>query len=289
MIKLIVDSTCDLPKEYLESYDIKTIPLQVRLNEKDYKDKETISIDEIYASMKEGSIPMTSQPSPLDIENTFSNYASQGINFIYLSFSSKLSGTYQLAYSILNELKEKYKNVQMDIVDTKSGSSAIGLMVIEAMKLIEKGMSFEFVLNAVNELTRCVEHLFTIADLKWLIKGGRLNKAQAIIGSILDIKPILHLNDGSVETIDKVRGKKKALNTLVELVVERIRKFPDQIIGISHADDIETAELLSKMLTDKIGETQIIINKIGSVLGTHIGIGGVGVFFFNKKPSYYLD
>lgn len=145
----------------------------------------------------------------------------------------------------------------------------------------ESGATFEGVVNNVHNLIDHVEHIFTIPDLKWLVKGGRLSRTQGMIGNILDIKPILHVNNGVMEVIKKVRGRKKALNTVVDILEERSKGMPEQIIGISHADDLETANELIRLIKKRLGYDKFIVNKIGSVLGSHIGIGGVGVFFFN--------
>lgn len=288
MVKIVVDSTCDLPDEIMNKYDIKLLPLMVNLNGKDFLDKVTIKVDQVYDAMRKGICPTTSQPNPQSVYQLFQDCISNGYSFIYLAFSSKLSGTYDTIYSIMKIFKEKYSDVKMDIIDTKSGSMATGLIALQAAKMIEAGNNFETVVNAAKELSQHVEHIFTIDDLNWLIKGGRISKGEAIIGNMLNIKPILHVNDGMMEVIHKVRGRKKALNTIMDIIEDRISNFPDQIIGISHADDIETAMELQSMIIDRIGDVKIIINKIGSVLGSHLGIGGVGVFFFNQKNDLYI-
>ena len=177
----------------------------------------------------------------------------------------------------------------MEVIDTKSGSLATGLIALQASKLLEAGRSFESVINTIRKMIEHIEHVFTITDLNWLIKGGRISKSQGIIGSMLDIKPILHVNDGIMEVIQKVRGKKKALKTVMDIVEKRIKRFPNQIIGISHADDIDTAKEIQFMIESRIEGAKVIISKIGSVLGSHLGIGGVGVFFFNDKIETYID
>lgn len=289
MIKIVVDSTCDLPDETVKKYDIEVLPLRVQLNDRDFEDRVTITVDEVYDAMRKGIYPKTSQPNLMESYELFKGLAQDGSDFIFLSFSSKLSGTYQMIYGIINELQEQYSKINMAVIDTKSGSTATGLMALEAAVLVEKGIEFRDILQIMEELSRCVEHIFTIDDLNWLIKAGRISKAEGMIGSILGIKPILDVENGSMKVIKKVRGRKKALNEVVSIVEERIAKFPNQIIGISHADDMGAAVEIARMLEIKLGTKKVIINKIGSVLGAHIGIGGVGVFFFNTKPEKYLD
>lgn len=284
MIKIMVDSTCDLPDEFIKKYDIKILPLRVSLEDEEYLDKESIQVDEVYSAMRKGIIPKTSQPSPKDIYDIFNEYCTNGLDFIYLSFSSVMSGTYQLAYSMLQEFKEKYPAVKMEIIDSKGGSTATGLIALHAARLCkENGQDFESIIGKIQELVNHVEHVFTISDLDWIIKGGRISRAKGIIGNMLDIKPILDVKDGAMEVIKTVRGRKKALQTVVDILEERAGKSTDQIIGVSHADDLKTAEELIDIIKTRLGYKDFIVNKIGSVLGTHLGIGGVGIFFFNKE------
>lgn len=289
MTRIIVDSTCDLPDELIERYDIRMLPLTVSINGKEYMDKVNIKVDEVYESMRKGICPKTSQPNPSDAYNLFKECVSKGEDFILLSFSSKLSGTYQTICSIVEDLKKQYNNIKMEVIDTKSGSLATGLIALQASKLLQAGKSFDNVINAVKKMIQHVEHVFTITDLSWLTKGGRISKSQGIIGNMMNIKPILHVNDGVMEVIQKVRGKKKALKAILDIVEERMSKFPNQIIGISHADDIDTAKELQAMIQSRMGEAKVIVSKIGSVLGSHLGIGGVGVFFFNDKIESYIE
>jgi len=138
-------------------------------------------------------------------------------------------------------------------------------------------------------MTHFVEHIFTIDDLKYLIKSGRINKASAILGNMLHVKPILHVEDGEIKLFQKVRGKRKALNQIVDIVEDRMSMFPNQMVAIMHADDLEVATELESLLKNRLGDFPVMIDKIGSALGTHLGIGGVGVFFFNQKPSIFIE
>lgn len=282
MIKLVVDSTCDLPDDIIKLYDIKILPLRVLIEDKDYLDKKTIQVDEVYSAMRKGIVPKTSLPNPKDIYDLFEEYCSSGYDFIYLSFSSVLSGTYQLAKTILEEFNNRYPRINMEVIDSKGGSTATGLIALYTARLIEDGkQDFESIVKKLLGFINHIEHVFTIADINWLIKGGRIGKAQGMIGNILDIRPILDVKDGTMEVIKKVRGRKKALDTLVDILEERSNNFSNQIIGVSHADDLKTAEELISLIKKRLGYKEFIVTKIGSVLGSHLGIGGVGVFFLN--------
>lgn len=289
MTKILVDSTCDLPDKIMEQYDIRLIPLHVHIKDKEYLDKVTIKIEEVYDVMREGIIPKTSQPSPKHMYDAFEDCAKNGQDFIFISFTAKLSGTYQTAVTVCEKVKEKYPDINMEVIDGKSGSTGTGLIAIQAAKLAKEKVEFSRIVEVVKEESNHIEHIFTLSNLEWLYKGGRLSKGSAVIGDLLDIKPILHLNDGRIEVIKKVRKKKKALKAILEIVEERIKEFPNQLIGITHADDLETALMIKEMIVDRLGDMKFVIDRIGSVLGTHLGIGGVGVYFFSKKPSIYID
>lgn len=282
MVKIIVDSTCDLPDEILEKHNIEVLPLTVCLGNKEYQDKKTINVDEVYDIMREGIVPRTAQPNPATILNVFEQLCQKGQDFIYIAFSSALSGTCQTAQVIAAELKKRYPNISMAVIDSKSGSTATGLIVLQMVKLIEKGYGFNELLNYCRFLVNHIEHIFSIADLSWLVKGGRLSKTKGVVGNIMNIWPILSVKNGTMEVMEKVRGRKKALNRIVDIIEIRINNFFAQPIGISHADDLQTAEELMDLINTRFGKQNFIVNKIGSVLGSHLGIGGVGVFFFNS-------
>lgn len=289
MIKMVVDSTCDLPKELIERCDIEMLPMRVLLEDKEYLDKKTITVEEAYLAMRRGVVPVTSQIRPGDLYDLFQKYCDEKKDFIYLAFSSVLSGTCHLAERIAEEFTEKYPDINIAVVDSKGGSTATGLIALQAVKLIEAGFEFNRIVDEIRYLAEHVEHIFTITDLNWLIKGGRIGRTQGKIGSMLDIKPILHVNNGYMEVIRKVRGRKKALSTVVDILEQRIEKFPEQIIGVSHADDLETAKELMELMGKRLRCRNFLVNKIGSVLGSHLGIGGVGVFFFNEKSNNYME
>lgn len=182
----------------------------------------------------------------------------------------------------------KYTDRRIEIIDCCGGALAGGLIVLQAALLKEANKGFDFIVEHTKELAFCVEHLFTLKDLEWLHVGGRLSKSQALIGNMLNIKPILHIKDGMITVHKKVRGNKKALNTLIKEVKLRIGGFTDQIIGISHTSDKETALKIKELLEKEIGAKYFLIDLIGPTLATHLGLSGVGILFFNKKVEPYL-
>ena len=288
MVKIVVDSTCDLDKELIEKYNIEVLPLRISINNEEFLDKVNVEVDYIYEKMRMGIVPKTSQVNPQDAYNVFEKLCNANEEFIYISFSSHLSGTYGVCKNILDEFKEKFKDLKMEIVDSKTGAAAVGLMAFQGAKMAETGLDFSSILTNIYDMVEKSDYIFSISDLKWLIKGGRISKFKGTIGGILDIKPILKVNDGYMEVVKMVRGRKRTLKTVVDLVCEEVKNFESQVIGISHADDIETANEIMKMIDDKIGKREYMVTKIGSVLGTHLGIGGVGITFFKEDIKSYI-
>lgn len=288
MIKIVVDSTADLPNEFFSNYDIEIIPLIVNIDEKSYRDKIEISLEELYQSLRDNHNIKTSQPNIQDIHDILLKHAQNNDEVIIITISARLSGTYQTIKLVSDNIKEEYPNFKVEIIDSKGGSAIAGLMALQAAYSIRKNLSFSEITKTLEEMANTSEHIFTVDDLRYLFTGGRLKRAAAFIGNLLKIKPILHVRNGEILLYDKVRGSNKALGEIANIVEERIKSFPNQMLAIMHANDLERAHSLKEKIIEKLGNIKIIISQIGSVLGTHLGIGGVGVFFFSKRPKYYF-
>ncbi|TKI12210.1 DegV family protein, partial [Bacillus cereus] len=201
---------------------------------------------------------------------------------IYLAFSSELSGTYQSSVVIKEEVKETYADLDLEIIDTKCASLGQGLVVLEAAKMAKNGASKEDILNRVAFLMNHMEHIFTVADLQYLVRGGRLSKVAGFIGGLLNIKPILNVEEGKLVPLEKVRGKKKVLSRIVDIMEERGKDLKGQTIGMTHGDDLETAEALKALITERFGCEVFIVNTIGAAIGAHTGPGVITLFFLNE-------
>jgi DegV family protein with EDD domain len=186
---------------------------------------------------------------------------------------------------ILDQVKEKYPNFQLTIVDSKCASLGQGLAVMEATRLAANHVPKEEILKDVIFRCKHMEHLFTVEDLDYLAKGGRVSKASAFLGGLLNIKPVLNVEDGKLVPIEKIRGKKKVLRRLIDIMKERGHNLQEQIIGISHADNEETAIEIKKMLAEEIHPKDVYISTIGSAIGAHTGAGTVSIFFLNQIPE----
>ncbi len=284
-IAIITDSTCDLPAQIIADYQIEVFPFSLHLDGHDYLDGITISTEQLYHAMRAGLTPKTSQVNPILMKESFVNHAQKGEACIYIAFSAAMSGAYQTSLAIAREVKEIYPDFDVEIIDSKGGSLASGLVVYQAAQMAQEGKTKEEIVNFVRYQTSHMEHIFTVDNLESLYQGGRVSRTSAIIGNILNIKPILHVDNGRIMLLQMIRGKKKALEKLLEIMETRCIKTKNQIVGITHADDLDTALKLKTMIQQRFGFNKFIINLIGSVLGAHIGIGGVGLFFPNELLS----
>ncbi|MBE7124003.1 DegV family protein [Bacillus cereus] len=282
-VKIITDSAADLPVELLQAYDIDLIPLRVYDEaETEYLDGVTLKSVTLLQKMREGAVYKTSLPSLETFQEKFVSYAKEGNPCIYLAFSSELSGTYQSSVLIKKEVKETYTDLDLEIIDTKCASLGQGIVVLEAAKMAKEGASKEEILNRVAFLMEHMEHIFTVADLQYLVRGGRLSKVAGFIGGLLNIKPILNVDEGKLVPLEKVRGKKKVLSRIVDIMEERGKDLKGQTIGMTHGDDLETAEALKVLITERFGCEVFIVNTIGAAIGAHTGPGALTLFFLNK-------
>jgi len=284
-IHIVADSGCDLPYSFLQERNISFLPLIVHLHHTDYEDFVTIEPKQVYDAMRNGEMAKTSQASPLKMRELFTELAESGRPAVYIAFSSQLSGTYQTAMMVREEVLEQYPELQLTIIDSKCASLGLGLVVMKASELAQKGMPYEQLCETISAYCRHMEHIFTVDDLEFLARGGRISKTSAFVGGILNIKPLLHVEDGKLIPIEKIRGRKKVFKRMIELMEERGNDLQKQVIGISHGDDEEAALELKRMIEEKFGCTRFFISPIGGAIGAHAGPGTLALFFLNE----YID
>ena len=287
MTRLVVDSTCDMNDEIKNRYDFDIIPLSIILDDQAYLDGVEIETAKVYEYMKNGGIPKTAQISYGSLSSVLDKCVENKEDFIYLTFSSKMSGTYYFAYGILEEYKEKYPEIKIEIIDSEGGSGGASLIAIQTLRMIEKNVSFENLISNISFMKEHIHYHFTLPNIEWLAKGGRVNKGVGYIGDKLDIKPYLTVIDGKIELQKVIIGRKKSLKTLIDDTLSYIGDFKKQLIIISHANDMEAAKSLEEKFKKALPESEVLIISIGSVLGVHIGLGGIGVFALNQKPLDY--
>ncbi len=281
--KILADSACDLPLSYYDDNDVILFPLKVNLENKEYEDLKTINPSAVYEAIRRGEVPKTSQVSPSLFKDVFTEMAQNGESGIYVAFSSQLSGTYQTAQMIYEQVQEEYPEFQLSIIDSKCASLGAGLAIQECVKQRQLGKDLEEAVKQASFVCEHMEHLFTVEDLEYLAKGGRVSKASAFVGGLLQIKPLLHVEDGKLVPLEKIRGKKKLLRRMLDVMEERGVSLDTQTIAISHADDLATAIELKEAILERFHPIDVYISSIGAAVGSHTGAGTIALFFQNSK------
>lgn len=284
-MRLFADSASDLPKSFFDEGNVVLFPLRVHIGDEEFEDIRTVQSKKVFDAIRADIHPKTSQVSPDELLNAFEQLAKDGEEGFYIAFSSELSGTHNTAVMVAEQVREDYPDLKLTILDSKAASSGYGLLVKEAVKMRSAGEPLEIIIQKIRFLANHLESLFTVEDLDYMAKGGRISKGSAFVGGLLNIKPLLHVEDGKLVPIEKLRGRKKVLKRMVELIEERGNGLSEQTIAICHGDDLDFALLLKKDLEERFHPKAIEIDMIGSVIGAHTGPGTLGVFFFNKVES----
>lgn len=276
-ITLITDSTCDLHPKFLEEQGIQFAPLKVLFGEKEYVDKVDLSNPEFYGLMRNSKdLPTTSQVNPGEFYELFSKEIEAGNKVLGIFLSSELSGTYGSAVIA----KEMLENEHIHLIDSRTVSFALGLMVIEIKKMIDAGAGIEQILEKSKEMIEQSQLYGMLDTLENLKKGGRLSAGKAVIGNMLNLKPIIEVKEGIVNVAEKARGSKKGLAWMLEqLEKAHPAKKIDQM-AVAHANSPEKVAELMKQLNERFEIGKIHEIEIGSVVGTHAGEGAVGITFF---------
>jgi DegV family protein with EDD domain len=280
-----VNSTVDLPKKWLDENHVNVMPISYTIDDVTYQDYDgRLSSLDFFAKLKAGSTSVTHQVNPEDAKASLEPFVKEGKDVLHLSFSSSLSGTYNSIRMAMDELKEEYPDVKMQVIDTLCACMGEGLLLHKVMELKNEGKTFEEIAKWVEENKLNIVHLFTVDDLHHLHRGGRVSKAAAVIGTLVQVKPILHMDDeGALKPIEKERGRKKALTRLVDMAVERSKGWDNDIAMIAQGDALEDAQYVAKLVNEKMGVDNVLINEIGSVIGSHTGPGIIALFCMGEK------
>lgn len=279
MIKIITDTTCDLPKGLIEKYNIKSLPITIDIDGNSYKDGIDISTSEFYSKIKDtDTLPKTAQINPLVFEETFKEELDKGNKIICITISSKLSGTYNSAHIAKNSLGSD----DIHIIDSKGASMTYGLVVLEVVKMINLGLDIHTIIEKTNDFINRQKSIVFINSLEMLKKGGRLSPSSIFIGSLLNIKPIIEFKDGELVATNKVRGRKKAFKHLADFIKNHnIDESVD--IYVTHSNDTESCTEMIKLLNSNGIHNNIKVAEIGPAVGTHLGEGAIAIFFAEKK------
>jgi len=288
-IKILSDSGCDLPKEIIEEYNIDILPIIVNKDDKEYLDGVTIQAKEVYDGMRRGEVFKTAQIPPHAFKDKFLEYAKNGETVIYLAFSSGLSGTYQTALFVKESILEQYPDFDLEIIDTKAASGGFGLIVYHIARMAKEGKSKEEILEAIEFYKDNIQHIFTVDDMEYLFRGGRVTRTQAFLGGLLSIKPILTVVDGKLVPLEKARGKNKVFKIMLDLMRERAKEanLKEQLICITHGDDLEGAMKFKELIKEEFGSESFLINMIGAAIGAHSGPGTLSIFFFKRNSKKF--
>ena len=282
--KIITDSACDLPATMLQELNVDTVSLAVLLNGETRTDTVDAGIQEFYNSLRAGEVATTSAVNPDGWAKTIEPALQAGQDALVLAFSSGLSTTYQSAVIAAEELKEKYPDRKIYVVDTLCASLGQGLLVWYTCQKRDEGYSLEGLRDWVenNKLNLC--HWFTVDDLMFLKRGGRVSATTALVGTMLQIKPVLHVDDeGHLINVAKARGRKASIDALAKKVAELGEGLGNETMFISHGDCVEDAQYLARILKEKHGAKHVHINHVGAVIGSHAGPGVLALFFMGKN------
>lgn len=274
-VYIVTDSTADLEPELVEKYDITVVPLKIFFGDEEYREGVDINPEEFYRKLKTSPYhPRTSQPSPAEFAACYEKLSWKADHIISIHLSSKLSGTYQSAV-----LAKDMGKVPVDVIDSKGASMMIGFTVLEAAKAAKEGVDREGILNIVNNMINKVRAYFVLDTLEWLQRGGRLGRAATFLGNLLHIKPMLTIDDGLVAPVEKIRGKARVLDKLVEKISMQASDTP--LTGtIVHADNIDEAKKYKEIFEQRFNFRDLTISTIGAVIGTYTGPGAVGIIYY---------
>lgn len=275
-IRIVTDSTADLPKELIAKHRIVVVPLKVVFNDEEpLLDGVDIETEQFYRrQVEKKEYSRTSQPAPAEFYHVFSGITASGAGIISIHLSSALSGTCQSA----RMAREMLPGSDIDVIDARSASMGLGLIVLEAARAAASGKIKKEILDLIGKMISEAKLYFVVDTLEYLARGGRIGRAQALLGTILSIKPILHLNDGVVEPLEKVRGKSRAIERLAQLVEEKAGR-QRVICSIVHGVDQAGLEQLYQRLIPRLNCGEPVLSTLGAVIGTHVGPRALGVIF----------
>ena len=280
---ITTDSGADLPLSYCQTHDITVLPLAFTIEGQTYHGSGAMDDKVFYDKLRAGALPTTSAANPEDTAALFRTFAGQGKDLLHVAFSSGLSSTSNAAQIAAQMVMEEYPQRKIIVVDSLCASMGQGFLVHQAVKLRDAGETLEDTARKVTDLRLNVVHNFTVDDLGHLHRGGRVSKATAVVGSLMGIKPILHVDDeGHLTSVGKVRGRKASIQALADRMEEQMKGFDNPEVFISHGDCPEDAQALADMVRTRFGIDTIMIGYIGPVIGTHSGPGTLALFFFGS-------
>ena len=284
---IMTDSSCDLRQELADQLGLEVLPLEVMADGKNYRnwlDGREIGFKEFYKLAREGKELKTSAVNTAAFEEKMEKLLEEGKDILYIGFSTGLSTTYNSGEAAARELREKYPDRKIYTVDTLAASLGQGMIIYYAAKKKEAGATIEEVRDFVENEKLHMCHWFTVDDLNYLKRGGRISAATAAVGTMLSIKPVMHMdNEGHLVAVGKARGRKAALCQLLDTMGELGEGLEGQTTFICHSDCMDDAQYVASQMKERFGVAQVNINWIGPVIGAHTGPGTIGIFFWGSE------
>lgn len=284
-ITIVTDSNCDLPLEYITRNNIHVIPFTYELDGISYTDDfgQSMSYQEFYNKVRGGSMPTTAQITTHTFENQFRELMTRGAPIIYVAFSSALSETYNSAMMAMSNLMHEDPKADIAIIDSRCATVGQGLLVRYACEMRAQGKTKQYIVDWLESNKLKINHWFTIDSLDHLKRGGRISAASAAVGGFLELKPVLNvLDDGSLNIVKKVRGRKSSIRSLCNEYEARVIRPEEQTVYITHGDAIEDAEYLKSLILGGSKPKEIVITVLGPVIGAHTGPGMICIAFLGK-------
>ena len=284
---IMTDSSCDLSQELADQLGLEVLPLEVMADGKNYRnwlDGREIGFKEFYKLAREGKELKTSAVNTAAFEEKMEELLKEDRDILYIGFSTGLSTTYNSGEAAARELREKYPDRKIYTVDTLAASLGQGMIIYYAAKKKEAGATIEEVRDFVENEKLHMCHWFTVDDLNYLKRGGRISAATAAVGTMLSIKPVMHMdNEGHLVAVGKARGRKAALCQLLDTMGELGEGLEGQTTFICHSDCMDDAQYVASQMKERFGVAQVNINWIGPVIGAHTGAGTIGIFFWGRE------
>jgi len=285
--QIMIDTDSDMPKSYIEQEGIILVPQYTLLDGVTYEGAEGIDPKDFYDRMAAGSEPQSQAINPAVCEEKFRSVLDSGKDIIYLSFSSALSSSYNIAFMTARELEEEYEGARVVVIDTLSASIGQTLMAMNAIDMQKAGKTLDEVVDWIEKTKLNKICLFTVDTLKYLQRGGRVSKTAAVMGTVINIKPLMHVdNEGKLGATGKERGRRKAISALLDTMEAKMTddwKDVNKRIGIVHGNCMDEVERIEKMITEKFGITEFVVNDINPSIGVHSGPGTICMAFYGTE------
>lgn len=282
---ITADSTADVTPEFAKENGIIFLNLGFAFGDEQHTAFDGMDYHEFYQRLRDGEVAKTNACIPGEVHEKFEEIVKSGKDILHLSFSSALSCSYNVAKNEADDLMDEYKERRIMVIDSISAAPGHGLLLYYAVKNLKNGMSLEDNAAFIEKFKYNLCHEFTVDDLKFLARGGRISKTTAVLGTMLSIKPVLHIdNEGRLINIGKMRGRKQALNALVDNMAKHFdESLPNDVVYIGHGDCVEDAEYVRDRVREKFGITEFVIEYICPTVGAHSGPGTVALFYVGKE------